>query len=228
MTPERLEYYVELIKTSSSLCEVCRKAGIVATTGNYKTLKKIISDEDIDVSHFKRQGGKQLAKPLEDYLVTGGTISSYKLKNKLFKYGLKEKKCEECGLTEWMGKPINLELHHKNGDPRDNRLENLEIMCPNCHSYTDTYSGKNQKLNIKPVPEKKGVKTKTKPEKRRHGKLNDLTLERLVMDFKELKSFRQVGIKNGVSDNAIRKWCHKNGIPTLKREFENFLKRFDE
>lgn len=65
-------------------------------------------------------------------------------KEQLYRYGLKTEECEWCGLgPEWNGKPIVLELDHVNGNPRDNRLENLRILCPNCHSQTDTHCGKN-------------------------------------------------------------------------------------
>ena len=148
MIDERKNFYIDLIKKSTSLCEACKKAGIVPTTGNYNTLKNLIFDEDIDISHFKRNGGGyKESKNVEEYLVENSTIQSYKLKKKLIKSKIKEEKCECCGNTEWLGKPINLELHHINGNPRDNRLENLQMLCPNCHSYTDTYGGKNQKIN---------------------------------------------------------------------------------
>ena len=149
MLKERKKYYIELIKHSFSLREVCFKAGIVDTTGNYDTLKRIIKEENIDIKHFKRRSNYSEPKSLDFYLKKGSNISSFKLKNKLFKSNIKEKKCESCGLTEWMGKPINLQLHHINGDNTDNRIENLQILCPNCHSYTDNFSGKNQKMNIK-------------------------------------------------------------------------------
>lgn len=151
MIESREKYYISLIKESLSLREVCLKAGLVVTTGNYDTLKRIIKDNNIDISHFKRcsLGIYKEPKELKDYLVENSTIKSYKLKNRLFKEQIKEKKCESCGLTEWMGKPINLQLHHINGDNTDNRIENLQILCPNCHSYTDNFSGKNQKMNIK-------------------------------------------------------------------------------
>jgi hypothetical protein len=65
------------------------------------------------------------------------------LKHRLLAAGLKENRCEECGITEWRGKAITMHLHHINGDGKDNRLENISFMCGNCHSQTDTYGGRN-------------------------------------------------------------------------------------
>jgi 5-methylcytosine-specific restriction endonuclease McrA len=65
------------------------------------------------------------------------------LKQRLLDAGLKENRCEECGLTEWQGRPITMHLHHVNGDGKDNRLENIVFLCGNCHSQTETYGGRN-------------------------------------------------------------------------------------
>jgi hypothetical protein len=70
-------------------------------------------------------------------------IKSHKLKIKLIEDGLKEKKCEECKLNKWNGKEIPLELHHTDGNRFNNKLENIKILCPNCHGQTPNYSGKN-------------------------------------------------------------------------------------
>lgn len=149
-TKESLE---KVIKESLSLSEVCRKLGIIAAGGNYKTLRNKITEYNIDISHFTGQGwntGKKYRKvitpiPLDDILIQGSVYKSNKLKIRLFESGLKIQTCECCGLSEWMGNKINLELHHMNGDSNDNRLENLQILCPNCHSMTDNYRGKNVK-----------------------------------------------------------------------------------
>jgi 5-methylcytosine-specific restriction endonuclease McrA len=81
--------------------------------------------------------------PLEDLLVKGRRTGRGHLKTRLIEAGLKENRCEICGITHWMGKPVNMQLHHKNGEGSDNRLENLQLLCGTCHSQTDTYGGRN-------------------------------------------------------------------------------------
>jgi 5-methylcytosine-specific restriction endonuclease McrA len=79
------------------------------------------------------------------YTKFGVPINSYRLKNRLLREGVLERKCRSCEGTKWMGKLIPLELEHKNGNSEDNQLENLELLCPNCHAFTETYRGRNKK-----------------------------------------------------------------------------------
>ena len=81
---------------------------------------------------------------LKEILVKDSFYQSYKLKKRLLKEGFKEQRCECCGLEKWQGMPIPLESHHVNGDNRDNRTENLQLLCPNCHALTDNYRGLNK------------------------------------------------------------------------------------
>lgn len=81
-------------------------------------------------------------KPIEELLRPG--VNRNHLRLRLLADGLKDARCERCGLTEWLGKPAPLQLHHVNGDGRDNRPENLQILCPNCHSQTDSWGGRNR------------------------------------------------------------------------------------
>lgn len=143
---------IEAVKQSKSVASVIKQLKLKPAGGNYMTINNKIKELDLDTSHFTGQGwnrGLQFvpkqAKPLNEILVKDCNYQSYKLAKRLIKEGIKENKCECCGLTNWLQKPIKLELHHINGIHNDNRLENLQLLCPNCHSYTDNYRGKNIK-----------------------------------------------------------------------------------
>ena len=141
---------LEAVKTSTSIRQVLEKLDIVPAGGNYQTTNRRIKKLNIDNSHFTGQAwnkGKVVGpkRPIEEYLKENSQIQSFKLKGRLIAEGLKEHKCECCGITEWNGKPAPIELDHINGNHYDNRLENLRILCPNCHAQTDTYRGKNKK-----------------------------------------------------------------------------------
>jgi hypothetical protein len=97
--------------------------------------------------HDAIQRGSIVARPvripLDQLLVAGPRRSRGHLKHRLFDAGLKTRSCESCGLSEWRGRPIPLALHHVNGERHDNRLENLQILCANCHGQTDNWAGRN-------------------------------------------------------------------------------------
>ena len=132
----------ELLNKSSTYMEILRYVGI-KTSSSTITLKRIIKEYGLDTTQFelnKKEFFKQVANNkssntynIYDKLKKGTKISSYKLKNKLIEFGLKEEKCEICGITEWLGKPVKFHLHHKDGDHYNNELSNLQILCPNCH-----------------------------------------------------------------------------------------------
>ena len=83
------------------------------------------------------------ATPISELLVAGTYRGRENLKLRLIREGLKENRCEHCGLDEWRGERLSVALHHMNGDRLDNRLENLKLLCPNCHSQTHTFVGRN-------------------------------------------------------------------------------------
>ena len=82
--------------------------------------------------------------PYERY-IKEGVVQTNKLRLKLLREGLKQYECEGCGFSSWRGQPIPLEVHHKNGDKTNNELDNLQLLCPNCHALTSTYRGRNIK-----------------------------------------------------------------------------------
>lgn len=141
---------IEAVQQNKSIANVIKQLGLKPAGGNYITINSNIKKLQLDTSHFTGQGWNQglvfvpkKAISLEKILVKNSNYQSYKLSQRLTKEGLKGYKCECCGLTTWIGKPIKLELHHINGVHTDNRLENLQMLCLNCHSYTNNYRGKN-------------------------------------------------------------------------------------
>ena len=144
------EDFKRFVEESHTYADVCRKIGWKPQGGNYRYVKKYIKELELDTSHFTMKGRinsgvKYNEKNVEDYLTTNSYVKADRLKWKLFSTGLKEYKCEKCGIIHWNGEQISLQLHHINGDNTDNRLENLQILCPNCHSQTDNYCGANNR-----------------------------------------------------------------------------------
>lgn len=141
------------VKNSTSVRQVLKKLKLKEAGGNYAQINNAIKDYDLSIKHFTGMGwskglkgiGKPLI-PLDKILTEDSRFQSYKLKRRLFKDNLKIPQCEECG---WARKSndgrIPVELDHVNGDRTDNRIENLRILCPNCHSLKPTHRGLNRK-----------------------------------------------------------------------------------
>ena len=133
-TKELLE---DKVKDCYSFAELCRRLGLKPEGSNPKTVRKKMDEFGIDYSHFTgraREYAKPGVKDINYYLANQGFIKTSKLKEKLLKEGIKENKCEICGITEWNGKPLVMQLHHIDGNNKNNSLDNLQMLCPNCHS----------------------------------------------------------------------------------------------
>lgn len=114
-----------------------------------ETLNRYLTKWDID--YKGNPSGKGIKKSrikwtLIEYLEKSTDIQTNKIRTRLLEEGYKEHKCESCGLTTWLGNPIPLEVHHKDGDKHNNVIENFELLCPNCHAFTDSYRGKNIRI----------------------------------------------------------------------------------
>ena len=141
------------VAESLSVRQVLNRIGLVSAGGNYKTVHTRIARLELDISHFTGAAWnvgprfRMLGKPFswDEILIENSLYTSTsRLRNRLIEHKLKENNCEQCGLAKWLGKPIPLELHHINGVNNDNRLPNLQLLCPNCHALTENYRGKNQ------------------------------------------------------------------------------------
>lgn len=136
--------FIEAVKASHSIRQVLIKLNVQPYGGNYQVAHKNIKELKLDTSHFTGQAWNKNKKtgprrPTEDYLSNEHLISSHKLRLRLLKEKYFDHKCYGCNLTTWNDQPIPLELEHKDGDNKNNNIENLTLLCPNCHAQTATY-----------------------------------------------------------------------------------------
>jgi hypothetical protein len=226
----------EAVARSRSWAETLRNLGYCPGGGNPRTAKKYTALWSISTAHFdpaavcnealrKAKG----TRPLAELLVPGSTCSRAYLKRRLYQEGLRKPLCEMCGQGElWHGSRITLILDHINGIRDDNRLENLQIVCPNCAATLPTHCGRSLKKPVWPRQcdhcgeeyrpsyarqrfcsrhcaahaRGKRAQGRPKPESR---KVDRPPYEQLLAEI-DATSFLAVGRKYGVSDNAVRKW----------------------
>lgn len=223
----------EIVPRCVNLTEVLQCLGIPRQGNNSSTLKRILDQNQIDYSHFTgraRKYAKAREVDIQEYLDNKIAITSCRLKEKLIANGLKQNRCEECGIAEWRGKPITCQLHHKDGNNQNNNLDNLQMLCPNCHSQTDNYCGQANKdktiYSCKDCGKEinKGSVYCTVCASKHRRKVEDRpSKDQLFNDFKQLKSFVQIGRKYGISDNAVRKWFISVGLPSKSKEIKAMI-----
>lgn len=134
--------------TSRTRAELLRALGLPTDSRSYAWLKLRLRRLGPSYEVLNGQGwaaGRRTGprRPLSDLLVQGRFVGSSLLRKRLLAEGLLPRQCSSCLLTQWQGQPVPLELDHVSGDRYDNRLENLRLLCPNCHAQTPTYRGRN-------------------------------------------------------------------------------------
>lgn len=256
---ETFEYLVKKhLPHSNSLNHLCSKLGLRSVEGYYTKIKKIIEKNNLDISHFgsiKRKSNVDSYNVIndEDFFSKDTNRNGTITLKRLISHGYKEWKCQKCGLTEWLNEKIPLQVHHINGDHYDNRLENLELLCPNCHAKTDNFCTKKQtnkenyclncgkellfrsqkkfcsykcfiEYNRKNDNLKKIKKNKTNTS---NTKFDGITKEDLIETFKKYMSYTKVGEFYNASDNGIRKLCKRYGLPTTRHEMDEYLLSID-
>ena len=137
----------EIVANSTSFTEVQKKLGYSGNSGSIPNkLKQVFEEKNIDYSHFKGHAWNKGISKYEDSLTDFGTHNWTLIKEKLFQE--REYHCECCGLTEWNGKEIKLQVHHIDGNHNNNVRSNLQILCPNCHSQTENWTYKKNSNGI--------------------------------------------------------------------------------
>lgn len=231
------------VENANSLREACKNLGLCGAGSGYSAIVKRIKKLKLNLDHFDVHKKLQLKKLHEDRIIPFDKIlienSPYNntvlLKKRLLAANLLEEKCYICNLSSsWNNQPLVLQLDHINGIRADNRLENLRILCPNCHSQTPTFTGRNVKKKEESLVPPRS-RTETPGEQARVFKTRLSTnsntgtrrtkivwpskeeLEKLVWEMSTL----QLSKKLGVSDKAIEKRCKRLLIPKPPRGYWN-------
>ena len=234
-------YNKEEVETSvkSSFCysDVFRNMNMKVNGGSYAWLKKLIARHGIDTSHFQKSQGNNINQRVYEYTddISNGERINTSTIQRFLKFHKVEEKCSNCGIDEWLGTPLRLDIDHKDGNCINNKLENLNYLCPNCHRQkTIKYDGigvvrigheyktteKTKKCQCGTLIRDESIRCSPCASIERIGKTSKIIWP-LPEDLKlmlQIKSMVAVGKELGVSDNAIRKHCKLNSIefPTRK------------
>lgn len=230
------------VKNSNNIFNVCKLIGLRPTNNNYDYIKKHIKQYNIDCSHFdmsiKTNPNKPIYSDEDIFKIHEHFLSPGMIKRRLLKK-YRENKCECCGITEWNNKPIILQLHHINGNRNDDRLENLQLLCPNCHSQTDNFCVHEKKYAVPVIKickycgrefeaaykEQKFCSTKCKNESAKTNKKITVNKETFIKDLIDVDCvINRLTIKYDVSFATIQNYCKKNNLPHKSSELKKYVK----
>lgn len=209
----------ELVRSKSNYTEILKHFGLLLHGGNNQTLKARIEKLKLDISHFKRSNPPNKSKALKEILVENSTYKNRTvLKKRLLASNLIKNECSICNKPPvWNQKPLVMILDHINGKSRDNRLENLRLVCPNCNSQLSTFAGRNRKKEsnlcldcFKPISRrsKRCGSCSCKKYYQEHPNKNWPNDETLI-ELRKTMTYEAMGQKYGVSGNSVRKKLNK-------------------
>lgn len=215
----------------NSYTEILEKFNLNPYSGMRTTFMSRIKKENYDLSKFEKNSNEYKKsicigkftqsnkKDILSILTENSNYSRVHLKKRLISENILENKCSECSLSGiWNNKPITLQLDHINGIRNDNRIENIRLLCPNCHSQTHTFSGRNLPLINKCLDCNCRINKKNSRCKKCSSKINGVNSRKFEISKEELINLikkypmTKVGKILGVSDNAVRKRCKVLGI----------------
>ena len=215
------EELLDAVKNSISIAQVLTKLGLKPQGANYKTMHSHFKKHNIDTthflgkSHFKGQKRPNLKRNIQELLIKNDSnIQTNKLKKRLIEEKLLQYNCSICNISNWLGNELALHLDHINGDSFDNRLDNLRLLCPNCHSQTSTYCGKKNRLprrrclncknELQLLTSTRCVDCENHFRLGKNTKIDWLPTTQLILLIKEI-GYVQAGKQLNVSGNAIKK-----------------------
>lgn len=241
---EKKEEILQWIEEGQPKSYICRQLNCKPETLNrYLGIMNIQYDGNSGLKGFKRNDNGYI--PAAEY-INSSCVHSSVLREKLFREGIKPQKCERCGLSAWQNEFICLELHHIDGNHYNNNFDNLQILCPNCHSLTQSYRHRAEKIKIYDSTDNGAVERKKKNRKEKTNtciicgalitdkanyciKCFHATQQRVERPDREklkqeirIESFLSLAAKYGVSDKAITKWCLAYNLPSKKKDIKAY------
>jgi 5-methylcytosine-specific restriction endonuclease McrA len=216
------EELLSVVSSSTSFGQILKYFNLTNKGGNVKTLKSRLDCDNIGYDHIRLGKDSNLGRKflnskkinLDKILTEHSSYSRGGLKRRLISENILENKCLICGLeNKWQEKPLTLQLDHINGISDDNRLENLRLLCPNCHSQTETFAGRSlrKKYYCSCGEEICKYSNNCNICIGLHKRKFNPTRQELE-DLVQLHPMTTIGKMFGVSDNAVRKRCIKLGI----------------